>query len=639
LTTVLLEAPSGIGAGVEGVVQQALDGLISKQHGDGYWLGELGADTTLESDYVLYLSVLGRTGSVPKLARRVRERQLPDGGWNIYEGGPSELNATVKAYFALKLAGDVAETPHMVRARRCVLRLGGVERTNSFVRFYLALAGVIGWEMVPVIPPELMLAPRWLPLNIYEMSSWTRAIVVPLTIIYAHRFTWNAPPYAAIDELFIGDAHVTHAFDRSGWPTWRNAFLLLDRIGTLYERLRWKPLRRRSLMRAERWLLEHLERSDGLGAIYPAMMNAVFALLAMGRTPIDPLTARQIDRLGELEIDDGAALRLQPCLSPVWDTAVAMVALEEAGAPTDDPALIAAATWLLDRHIAGPGDWQVKTPNARPGGWAFEFRNDFYPDIDDTAFVLMALKPVACADRGRLHGVIASSLAWLIAMQNDDGGWGAFDRNNDRAILTQIPFADHNAMIDPSTPDVTARVLECLGHFGYRSPQPVIAKGLEFLRRAQTPTGAWYGRWGVNYIYGTSGVLRCLEALDAVDDPMAQRGVTWLRGVQHADGGFGETCASYADATRQGQGPSTASQTAWGLIGLLAHCATSDRSVLRAVTYLVDRQNDEGSWDEEATTGTGFPGVFYLRYDLYRHSFPLYALARYANRCASTPRT
>ena len=617
-------------------VTRARAWLLSKQSPDGHWLGELGADTTLESDYILYLFVLRDTARVHSLAERIRNHQLPDGGWNIYEGGPSELNATVKAYFALKLAGDSAGAPHMLQARRSVLQLGGLERTNSYVRFYLALAGVVGWDMVPAMPPELMLVPRWLPLNIYEMSSWTRAMVVPLTILYAHRFTWSLPGCPKVDELFTSAGRSAVSFERDRrWFTWRNTFLVLNRLVGWYERLPWKPFRRRSLRLAERWLLDHLERSDGLAAIYPAMMNAVFALLALGRTPADPLTARQIDRLSALEVDEGKELRLQPCVSPVWDTAIAMVAIEEAGVSIDDPALIEAARWLLERHIAGPGDWQVKTPGVNPGGWAFEFRNDFYPDVDDTAFVLMALRPLAHPDQPRLQAAIAAGLAWLIAMQNDDGGWGAFDHNNDRALLTHIPFADHNAMIDPSTADVTARVLECLGRFGYGMAHPVVARGLEFLRHQQTPSGAWYGRWGVNYIYGTSGVLRALEALTASNDPMVPRAVAWLRRVQNADGGFGETCASYTDAAKKGQGPSTASQTAWGLIGLLAACPSSDPAVRRAATYLVDRQNPDGSWDEDATTGTGFPGVFYLHYDLYRQSFPLYALAR----CASVAQT
>jgi len=618
---------------------RGLEWLLSVQKCDGYWLGELGADTTLESDYIFYLSVLGRTDRIPKLANRIRERQLPDGGWNIYLGGPSELNATVKAFFALKLAGDAAESAHMIRARRRVLALGGLERTNSFVRFYLALAGVIDWDMVPVIPPELLLVPRWLRLNVYEMSSWSRAIVIPLTILYVHKLRWQAPEHARVDELFCDAAGSRVAFARdSKLLTWRNAFLALNDAARVHERLPWKPVRRYALRRAERWMLEHLERSDGLAAIYPAMMNAVFALLALGRSPDDPLTARQIDHLAEFEIEDDGSVRLQPCMSPVWDTAVAMVAVQEAGVPPTHPALVDAARWLLGRQIVGTGDWQVNNPRLTPGGWAFEQRNDFYPDVDDTAFVLMALRQVAYPDPPRMNAAIEAGLAWLLGMQNDDGGWGAFDRNNNCQTLTQVPFADHNAMIDPSTADVTARVVECLGLFGYDASHRAVARGLEFLRRDQTADGAWYGRWGVNYIYGTSGVLRSLEAVGVTDGPLVSRAIQWLQRVQNPDGGFGETCVSYADASKKGEGESTPSQTAWGLIGLLAACPATDRAVRRAVAWLIDHQNVDGSWDEHATTGTGFPLVFYLRYDLYRQSFPVYALGRYvrsanASRC------
>src|SRR5215471_224692 len=374
LTQTLVEtAPTGLEARVSEPVARALACLCSKQKREGYWCGELGADTTLESDYIFYLFVLRDTSRVHRLAKRIRKHQLPDGGWNIYEGGPSELNATVKAYFALKIAGDATEAPHMVRARRLVLQRGGIERTNSYVRFYLALAGAVTWDLVPAMPPELMLLPRWLPLNIYEMSSWTRAMVVPLTILYAHRFTWSVPDCPRVDELFCGPYHSTVAFTRDRqWFTWRNAFLTLNRLVGWYERLGCTLLRRRSLRLAEQWLLEHLERSDGLAAIYPAMMNAVFALLALGRSPNDPLTARQIDHLAGLEIEEEDTLRLQPCISPVWDTAVAMVAVQEAGVPPTHPALIEAARWLLGRQIVGSGDWQMKNPRLRPGGWAFE---------------------------------------------------------------------------------------------------------------------------------------------------------------------------------------------------------------------------------------------------------------------------
>jgi squalene-hopene/tetraprenyl-beta-curcumene cyclase len=610
-------------------IDSGVSWLLDQQAPDGYWCGELEADTTLESDYILYLHVLGRTAQVWKLANYVRARQLPDGGWNISEGGPSELNATVKAYVGLKLASDSPGAPHMAASRRRIHELGGIERTNSFTRFYLAMTGAIEWTLVPAISPELAILPRWFWLNIYRMSSWTRAIVVPMTLIFATRSRRLRLPELTVDELFCDRR--THPAVFAVEPaviSWHNLFLLIDRVMKLYERVPWKPFRRRAVNAAAQWMIEHFDRSDGLGAIYPAMMNAVFALLAMGREPGDAELNRAIAALAQLEIEDESTIRLQPCVSPVWDTAIAMVALEEAGLPPDHPALVKAADWLLDRQILGPGDWQNNTPSVEPGGWAFEFRNEFYPDLDDTAFVLMALAGVAHPDRAHMRAATSRALDWLVAMQNRDGGWGAFDRDNDLHILTQVPFADHNAMIDPSSADVTARVLECFARFGRSTHDPVVARGVQYLRREQTPEGAWYGRWGVNYIYGTSGVLRAAEALGIGRSDFCRRGAAWLAGIQNADGGFGETCASYDDPAQMGRGPTTPSQTAWALIGLLAEGA-AEESVTRAVRHLIDAQNAAGSWDENATTGTGFPRVFYLRYHLYCHSFPLSALARY----------
>ena len=608
--------------------------LLSIQHKEGYWLGELEADTTLESDYILYLHILGKLDRtrVAKLANQIRRKQLSDGGWYVYEGGPSELNATVKAYLALKIAGNSSDLPHMSRARARIHELGGMEHANSFTRFYLALVGAVGWEMIPAVPPELMLSPDWFYLNIYEMSSWTRGIVIPLMILYCLKPLWPLPAHAHVEELFRDPKNKTAAF---AWDsqllTWRNFFLALDRVFKLYERVPFKPFRDKALARARQWLLDHLQRSDGLGAIYPAMMNSIFALLALGYAPDDPLTAREIGQLARFEIEEDDTIRLQPCLSPVWDTAIAMVALEEAGLSPDHPALIKAARWMLDQQILGPGDWQVKNQHNKPGGWAFEFRNDFYPDIDDTAFVLQALQRVDYPDRPRMEEAIRRGLTWMLSMQNRDGGWGAFDRDNDCAILTQVPFADHNAMIDPSTEDVTARVIECLGRFGWNASHPVVKRAISYLQREQCPDGSWYGRWGVNYIYGTGGVLRALDALGLADRDDAKLAMQWLRSVQNPDGGFGETCASYQDEAMKGKGPSTPSQTAWGLVGLLAAGQPGDPAVMGAIRFLTQHQKDDGTWSESASTGTGFPTVFYLRYHLYRIYFPLYALARFRN--------
>ncbi len=565
-------------AGLDESIERAASFLVSLQRDDGYWLGELEADTTLESDYIFY--------------------------------------------------GDATDSGHMVQAARRVRELGGLERTNSFTRLYLALAGVIGWEMVPAIPPELMLLPTWAYINIYEMSSWTRAIVVPLTILYARKPCWPVPSTASLDELFRDPARKTAAFDLRPGISWRNVFLALDRALKIYDRLPWKPGRERAVRRAAQWMLEHLERSDGLAAIYPAMMNSIFALIALGYAPDHPVTARQIDELRRFEIDESNTIRLQPCLSPLWDTAIAAFALAESGCACDD-VLNRAARWLLEKQIVGPGDWQIKNRDAAPGGWAFEFRNEFYPDIDDTAFVLMALENISYPDRERLNQAVGLGMTWLASMQNKDGGWGAFDRDNDRAILNQIPFADHNAMLDPSSPDVTARVVECLGRFGWRASHPRLQRAIAYLRREQLPAGSWYGRWGVNYVYSTSGVLRAFSAAGLKNDPAMLKAAEWLRCVQNADGGFGESCGSYDDPSLMGTGESTPSQTAWGLLGLLSVGPPHDPAIQSAVRYLLEHQNPNGSWDEQPFTGTGFPKVFYLKYHLYRHYIPLMALARY----------
>ena len=621
---------------VEQAISRSRDWMLAAQAQEGYWWGELEADTTLESDYILYLHILGQLKSekTAKLARYIRDRQLEDGGWYIFYGGPSELNATVKAYVALRLAGDPANAPHIQRAKQKVLDLGGLEATNSYVRFYLAMVGAISWDMVPSIPPEMMLLPDWFPLNLYEMSSWTRGIVVPLAIVYANKPEWPLPADVTVTDLFKvpGQRPASFTWDKSVF-TWRNAFLALERGLKLYERSSWKPFRKLCLARARKWMMDRLERSEGLGTIYPAMMNSIFALLAEAQDLDDPLLHREVKLLERYEVEDERhrTIRVQPCISPVWDTAIAMVSLEEAGLDPSHPALVAAERWVVKNQILGPGDWQVKNKRAAPGGWAFEFQNDFYPDVDDTAFVLMALGRVADPDSAPLRGAIRRGLAWPVSMQNSDGGWGAFDHENNLQFLNHIPFADHNAMLDPSTADVTARVLECLGQFGWSANHPVVDRARDFIKHDQTPDGSWYGRWGVNYLYGTSGVLRALETVGLSSDPDCQRAANWLRSVQNPDGGFGESILSYYDPALKGKGKSTASQTAWALIGLLATVGPNNPASERAAAWLTENQNEDGSWDEAEFTGTGFPCVFYLKYHLYRNSFPLYALARFDN--------
>ena len=619
---------------VEHAVGRSVKWMLSAQSQEGYWWGELEADTTLESDYILYLHILGELDSpkTAKLAKYIRDRQQPDGGWNIFYGGPSELNATVKAWVALRMAGDSADSAQLKRARAKIHELGGLEQTNSYTRFYLAMVGAIAWDFVPAIPPELMLLPDWFPINLYEMSSWTRGIVIPLAIVYAYKPGWRLPQGVTVDELFVkpGTRPPSLAWDKQ-IVSWKNIFLALGAGVKFYERLSWLPFRKIALTRARNWMIERLERSEGLGTIYPAMMNSIFALHAEHGDTTDPLLAREINFLARYEIEDADTLRVQPCISPLWDTAIAMVSLEEAGLDPSHPSLLAASRWLVDNQILGPGDWQVKNKNAEPGGWAFEFRNDFYPDVDDTAFVLMALGRVEDPEPMKLRASIRRGLAWLVSMQNEDGGWGAFDHENNLEFLNNVPFADHNAMLDPSTADVTARALECLGQMGWPATHPAVARGRAFVRHEQESDGSWFGRWGVNYVYGTSGVLRALETLGLGSMEECKRAADWLKSVQNTDGGFGESILSYYDKTLKAKGKSTASQTAWGVIGLMAVVGADDPAVERAVDWIVSHQNDDGTWDEPEFTGTGFPQVFYLKYHLYRNSFPLYALGRYEN--------
>ena len=527
---------------------------------------------------------------------------------------------------------DDKSEKHLKRARAKIHELGGLEEANSYTRFYLAMVGAIGWDFVPAIPPELMLFADWFPINLYEMSSWTRGIVIPLAIVYAHKPDWRLPQGVTVDELFVKPGRRPPSLDWDGRVvSWKNFFLVIGRAVRVYERLTWLPFRKIALARARGWMLERLERSEGLGTIYPAMMNSIFALHAENGDTSDPLLAREIDFLARYEIEEGDTLRVQPCISPLWDTAIAMVSLEEAGLDPSHPALLTAARWLVQNQILGPGDWQVKNKKAEPGGWAFEFQNDFYPDVDDTAFVLMALGRVEDPESVRLRASIRRGLAWLVSMQNADGGWGAFDHENNLEFLNNIPFADHNAMLDPSTADVTARALECLGHMGWPATHPVVERGSAFVRHQQEKDGSWFGRWGVNYVYGTSGVLRALETLGMGASAESRRGAEWLRSVQNSDGGFGESILSYYDPSLKAKGKSTASQTAWGLIGLLAAAPPDDPAAERAAHWLIAHQNEDGTWDELDFTGTGFPKVFYLKYHLYRISFPLYALARYDN--------
>jgi squalene-hopene/tetraprenyl-beta-curcumene cyclase len=628
------EAKGSPSTATERAIRSAQSHLLSIQRDDGHWCGELEGDTILGSEYILAMHFLGRSGEgrVRKAASYVRQKQIPEGGWAIYPGGPAEVSASVKAYLVLKLVGDRPDEPHMVRARRKILELGGIEACNSFTKLYLAIFGQYSWDRCPAIPPEIILLPRWFYINIYEISSWSRAIVVPLSVIWSSKPSCPMPEHARIAELRTDrPAPAVRTF-------WSTVFHGIDRGLKLLEKLPVKPSRELALQRAESWILTRLEDSDGLGAIFPPIVNTIMALRCLGY-PIDhPTVRRQVRELEKLEIEEGDTLRVQPCFSPVWDTAMAANALIESGMPSDDPRLLRAARWLLDRRGNGSGDWRFKNTRVARPGWFFEYANPFYPDNDTTAKVLTTLGKVRfpqIADEGRRRSAVREAGEWLLSMQNRDGGWGAFDKDCSKHVLTHVPFADHNAMIDPSNEDITARVLETLVGLGFDRSHPAARRAIDYLLCRQEEDGSWYGRWGCNYLYGTWLTLWGLRCIgEDLDSAWGRQASCWLRACQNEDGGWGELPLSYEDATQKGRGPSTASQTAWALMGLLAAGEWRSDSVRRGVEFLVREQRDDGSWSEEYWTGTGFPCVFYLRYHLYGIYFPLLALSYY-EQCKS----
>ena len=614
--------------------------LLDQQHGEGYWIGELEGDTILESEYVLLMAYLGRLGDpvCTQACRYIRQQQLPGGGWSIYPGGPCELSATVKAYFALKLLGVSTDDPAMAGAREAILAAGGAQASNSFTRFYLALLGQIDYDDCPSVPPELVLLPSRLNFSLAAMSSWTRTIVVPLSIISSFKPVRQLPPEQGVAELFRTDLPRRVSRRTPELLSWANVFLGIDRLLKCADRWLPRSWRRPGIQAAHRWMLEHCENSDGLGAIFPPMVSTVIALECLGYERDSALIQWAHRQLDDLMIEERGTVRLQPCLSPVWDTAITTIALADANLPDFHPALLSAVRWMLEKEVRRAGDWQVRRPGIEPTGWHFQFHNERYPDLDDTAMVLLALQRTALADTPEVRAATERGVNWLLAMQNRDGGWAAYDVDIDNEVLTKVPFADHNAMLDPSCADITARVLELLGTLGYRAEHPAVARALAYLWRTQEPQGCWYGRWGVNYIYGTWQVLQGLKALDfPMNHPALVKAADWLESVQQADHGWGETCRSYDDPTLMGQGSPTASQTAWATLGLIAAGRVHGDAVRRGIDYLLASRLPDGTWDEDCYTGTGFPRVFYLKYHLYRINFPLMAIARYQAAVAQLP--
>jgi squalene-hopene/tetraprenyl-beta-curcumene cyclase len=634
--SITLSVEQDLDVKVEQAVQRTQQFLLNKQKPDGHWVGELIVDATVVCDYMIYMHWKGEVdfSRQAKCVKHILSRQLPDGGWNIYTGGPSEINATVKSYFALKLAGFTADEPEMKRAHATILRLGGIPKINTYCKLYLSLLGQFPWKYLPSIPIEIVLLPNWLPFNIYEMSSWTRAMFVPLAIINHCKPVKKLPPEKQIHELYpYGTEGQDFSLKRDSGFTLRNFFLSIDVILKKIDRLPWKPLRKLALKRGEQWMLDRIGKgSDGLGAIFPSMLNTLIALKALGYSDDHPVFAKAEADFRALEVDDfdNDDFRVQPCFSPVWDTAISTVALAESGMPKDHPQLVKACDWLLDREVRFKGDWVVKNPYPIGSGWAFEYNNIYYPDVDDTFKVLLALRLVESSNPNRQKEIMDRALAWARSFQCKDGGYAAFDKDVMKSWLEDVPFADHNAILDPSCSDITGRGLEILGKLGYTMSEPSIKRMIRYLKRTQEEDGSWFGRWGVNYVYGTWQAIRGLKAIGMdMNEDWIVRGRDWLESCQNPDGGWGETPASYDDARLKGQGPSTPTQTAWGLMGVLHFGDPMRSSIQRALNFLATTQLADGTWREDEITGTGFPRVFYLKYDMYRTNWPLIALGEY----------
>jgi squalene-hopene/tetraprenyl-beta-curcumene cyclase len=632
--------PSALVTAVQDAIARAQGHLLSLQAPDGHWVGELEADHALTAEYLLLCQLIDRVdrGVEQRAVRYFRRRQSADGGWSLFEGGPSDLSATIKIYFAMKMAGVAAIDPAMTAARERIHAMGGPARANVFCKIQLALFGEYDWNGVPTMPAEIMLLPPpFFLFNIYEVSYWSRCVIVPLLVIMDRKPIKWLPPHQALDELWpVPREQTSLRFPRVPEPFswrglfWKSFFIAVDDGLKIWERFSPRPLRKRAIEAARLWLEERLSVPGGLGGIYPAMANSVLALRLLGYPDDHPLILGQLKEIQALAIERDDEFYLQPCVSPVWDTSLAVNALIESDLPASHPALTRALDWMLAKQVALPGDWQVKRPHVQPGAWAFQYDNPYYPDLDDTAMVLMALEKIETPDPDRTRLAKERGLGWFLGMQNQDGGWASFDADNNRLYLNNIPFADHGALLDPSSEDLTGRGLELLGTLGYNLDFEPADRALDFIRHSQRHDGPWYGRWGVNYIYGTWSVLRGLGAIGV--DPrheFVQRAVRWLGRRQNADGGWGETCESYTKPELAGRGVSTPSQTAWALLALFAAGHTSGPAVDNGIAYLLASQRADGGWEDPFWNGTGFPRVFYLKYHLYARYFPLWALGVY----------
>jgi squalene-hopene/tetraprenyl-beta-curcumene cyclase len=611
-------------------VAEARDALIAQQHEQGYWLYELEADCTIPAEYIMMMHFLDEIDAALelKIANHLRARQAGHGGWPLYHDGDFDMSCTIKAYYALKLAGDSSEAPHMQRARDAILQRGGAARANVFTRIALALFGQLPWRGVPYIPVEIMLLPRWFPFHLDKVSYWSRTVMVPLFILCTRKPKARNPRNVDIRELFTTPPEKErHYFRRTGVLT--KVFLLLDRLGRVIDPLIPGPMRALATRRAEQWILQRLNGEDGLGAIFPAMVNALEAMVILGYPEDDPRRITAKHALKKLLVVGPTSAYCQPCVSPIWDSALACLAMQEAGDDSSRDAANRALDWLRTKQLLDePGDWRASRPALAGGGWAFQFSNPAYPDLDDTAVVAWAMHQAR--DSGRYAESVRRALDWLVGMQSRDGGFAAFDADNTHSYLNKIPFADHGALLDPPTSDVTARVVTVLARVARAQDKPALDRAIAYLRRQQEADGSWFGRWGTNYIYGTWSVLMALaQAHIGPGDPAIQRAVAWLKQRQNADGGWGESNDSYSEGASTANVGSTPYQTAWAVLGLLSAGEASGEAVRRGADFLIQSRQPDGLWSDPSFTAPGFPRVFYLRYHGYSAYFPLWALAAY----------
>jgi squalene-hopene/tetraprenyl-beta-curcumene cyclase len=611
--------------------------LLDAQYKEGYWSSELLVDPLTICDYILFTHWSGNID--PELeenaAKHLLKEQHTDGGWGQYNGAPSDINLSVKAYHILKIAGMSERDPRMVRARATILRMGGIPKTNTYTKFYLALVGQFPWKYLPSIPVELLLLPNWFIFNIYELSAWTRAMVVSMSIVNHYQPTRNLPPEHQITELY---PYGTHKSDFSlprdkKLLSWRNFFLLANRFLKFYDSLSWKPLRKRALKKAEKWIVDRIgEGSDGLGAIFPSMCNTLMALESLGYSRSHPLYAKAEKHLKDLIVHDPITgeVRVRPCFGPVWDTAICSVALAESGIPSNHPSLQKAADWLLSKEVRQRGDWYNKNPYPECSGWAFEFNNVYYPDVDDTVKSLLGLRLIKSSDKELQTTVMERAFKWALSFQCKDGGFAAFDKDVTKPWLEKVPFSDHNAILDPPCSDITGRMLEYIGKANYPINSKTLSRIISYMKQSQESDGSWWGRWGVNYIYGTWQALRGLSAVkEDMNQDWIMRSRDWLESCQNPDGGWGETPGSYDHACLKGQGTSTATQTAWAVMGILSFGDPTRPSIQSGIQFLLNTQYADGTWNGDHYTGTGFPKVYYMRYEYYRINWPLIALAEY----------